>query len=405
MDAHRPRRAPARSAALLVALLAVTACATEPPAAETPATPTDSHGIDGGGAAEVAAPARGLVVAGEDGAATLLDLETEERIALADARDDLESIQSDGRLLYRAHGVGGRASVEVIDTGRWTVPHGDHSHSFRGEPHVLGTLDGTGIPRVTAGEQRAALLFDGEVVTLAHDDLVAGLDGAPRVGVDTTGPVIPFAGHLLVPTDGTTIQVVDGDGTPVSGESVPCSAVTDADITRVGAVYSCAEGAVLFTRAVGGAIVGESIPLPARGASAMQLSGRTDRPDLAGVTADGAWLLDVRQRTWTQLVSEVPLVRAAAIGDDDGRTVAIDAEGCIRVLASDGAVLARTEPLVAASLADAASRDRVQLIVDGRYAYVSDPAGGVVLELDHRDDLGVTRTFTDLDPWLVELVG
>lgn len=408
MDAHRPRRAPRRSAAaasLVVVLLTLTACATETPAAEPPATPTTSaHGIDGGGAAEVAAPARALVVAGEDGAATLLDLETEERTALADARDDLVRIQSDGRLLYLAHGAGGRASVEVIDTARWTVPHGDHSHSFRGEPHVLGTLDGSGIPRVAAGEQRAALLFDDEVVTLAHDALGDGLGVAPRIAAEATGPVIPYAGHLLVPTDGATIQVADGDGTPVSGEGVPCSAVTDADITRVGAVFSCAEGAVLFTRAVGGAVVGESIPSPA-GAAPTQLSGRTDRPDLAGVAADGAWLLDVRQRTWTPLVSEVPLVRAAAVGDDDGRTVAIDAEGRIRVLASDGAVLARTEPLVAASLADAASRDRVQLIVDGRYAYVSDPAGGVVRELDHRDDLRVSRTFTDLDPRFVQLVG
>ncbi|MCK2035325.1 ABC transporter [Microbacterium sp. SSW1-49] len=405
MDAHRPRRAPARSAALLVVLLTLTACGTSRPAAETPDAPTaDAHRIDGAGAAEVAAPARALVISGDDGAAILLDLETEERATLADARGDLVSIQSDGRLLYLAHGAGDRTSVDVIDTARWTVPHGDHSHSFRGEPRLLGTLDGGGIPRVAAGAQRAALHFDDEVVTLAHDDLVDGLDAAPRIGAAATGPVVPFAGRLLVPTGGG-IQVADDDGTAVPGDAIPCTAPTDVDITRVGAVFSCAEGAVLFTRAVGGVVVGESIPYPAGAAPATQLSGRTDRPDLAGVAADGAWLLDVRQRTWTPLVSEVPLVRAAAVGDDDGRTVAIDAEGRIRVLASDGAVLARTEPLVAASLGDAASRDRVQLIIDGQYAYVSDPVAGVVHELDHRDDLRVARTFTDLDPWFVELVG
>lgn len=405
MDAHRPRRAPARSAALVVVLLTLTACGTSSPAAETPATPTTAaHGIDDGGAAEVAAPARALVVAGEDGAATLLDLETEERANLAEPRDDLVSIQSDGRLLYLAHGAGARgASVEVIDTARWTVPHGDHSHSFRGEPRLLGTLEGDGIPRISAGEQRAVLQFDGELVTLAHDALGDGLDDAPRIGAEATGAVVPYAGHLLVPNGGV-IQVADDDGTAAPGDGIPCTDPTDADITRVGAVFSCAEGAVLFSREVGGAVVGESIPSPA-GTAPTQLSGRTDRPDLAGVTADGVWLLDVRQRTWTRLVSEVPLVRAAAVGDDDGRTIAIDTEGSIRVLGSDGALLARTEPVVTAFLAAAASRDRVQLIVDGRHAYVSDPAAGVVLELDHRDGLRVSRTFTDLDPWFVQLVG
>ncbi|MHC9046323.1 hypothetical protein ACYX8G_17190 [Microbacterium saperdae] len=413
MDAHRPLRAPrpstaARSTALLVAVLALTACSASTSASDSPAesrTGPDAHGIDGGGAAEVAAPARALVIAGHDGSATLLDLETQERTTLAEARDDLVSIQSDGRLLYLAHGAGDRTSVEVIDTARWTVPHGDHSHSFRGEPRALGALDGDGLPRITAGEQRGALRFDGELLLLGHDALGDGLDAAPRAGIDAAGPVVPFVGHLLVPSGGTEIQVADEDGVPVPGSGIPCTVPTDADITRVGVVFSCAEGAVLFVREVGGAVAGESIPYPEGAVPTAQLHGRTDRPDLAGVAADGAWLLDVRQRTWTLLASDVTLVRATAVGDDDSRTIAIDVDGRIRIIGADGALLARTEPLVAASLRDASSRDRVQLIVDGQFAYVSDPTAGVVHELDHLDDLRVSRTFTDLDPWFVQLVG
>jgi hypothetical protein len=104
------------------------------------------------------------------------------------------------------------------------------------------------------------------------------------------------------------------------------------------------------------------------------------------------------------LPSDVPLLQAAALGDDDSRTVVIDADGRVRVLAADGAVLARTEPLLAASVADPALRDRVQLLVDARHAYVIDPATGVVHEIDHGDGT-VTRTFTDLDPWFVQQVG
>jgi hypothetical protein len=67
-------------------------------------------------------------------------------------------------------------------------------------------------------------------------------------------------------------------------------------------------------------------------------------------------------------------------------------------------VLVRTEPLLAASVADPLLRDRVQLLVAARHAYVTDPATGDVHEIDHGDGR-VTRTFGDLDPWFIQQVG
>lgn len=65
----------------------------------------------------------------------------------------------------------------MFDAARWTVPHGDHTHSFRGEPRLLGALDGAGDARVVAGQQRAAVAFEsGELVILAHDLLDEGLE-------------------------------------------------------------------------------------------------------------------------------------------------------------------------------------------------------------------------------------
>ncbi|CAH0234378.1 hypothetical protein SRABI76_02840 [Microbacterium oxydans] len=397
MSSPRPRLLPVH-AVLLLAMLGVTACASDARPAPAAEPTTDAHDVGAGDAAEVAAPARALVIADADGALTLLDLATEERTALAEASGGVERIDSDGRLLFVAHD----SAVDVIDTARWTVPHGDHTHSFLGDAGPLGSIDGDG-GSVRGGEQSATVQFEGEVVVLPHDDL--SLEHAVRLDIAADGPVLAFAGHLLVPSGGA-IEVHDGSGDPITGAAVPCADVSDADITRVGAVFACADGAVLFTREVGGVVAGEAIPAPPGAPASTDLAGRTGRPDLAGVAGEqGAWLLDVRQRTWTLLASEVPLRRAVALGDDESRTIAVDAEGRALILGRDGAVLARTEPLVAASIADPASLDRLQLIVDAQSAYLSDPAAGAVYELDHTDDLRLTRTFTDLDPWFVQQVG
>lgn len=413
MDVFSLRRS-SMAATTLIALLSLAACAASsaPDAVSTPAS--DGHGVEAGAAAEVASPALALVIGDAAGVVTLLDLETEDRAEISAARPDIEKIDSDGRLVYIAHRSGERTTVDVVDTARWTAPHGDHTHSFLGGPRLLGTLEGAGDATVTAGEQRATIRFDdGDLVVLAHDDLAddfaAGyaddLADPALAGIRIAGPVVPFADHLLAAMADAAIEVVDATGAPDPALATPCTAASDADVTRVGVVFTCAEGAVLFTREVGGALAVERIPYPAGAAGSTALSGRSDRPDLAGVAGDrGAWLLDVRERQWTLLPSDVPLVRAVAIGDDDGRTVALDADGRVRVLSSDGTVLARTEPLLAASLADAALRDRVQLIVDAQHAYVSDPAAGAVHEIDHADAV-VARTFADLDPRFLGQVG
>lgn len=405
-SASRTASRTASVAAAVGLLLGITACAPAAPTAPATSAAPDAHGIDAGDAAEVAAPALALVIADGRGELTLLDLDTEERSTLAPAREDVTGLFGDGRLVYRAHDAEGGTAVEVIDSARWTVPHGDHTHSFRGGPRALGTLEGEGEVRVVAGAQRATVTFaSGELVLLVHDALADGLDAAPRATVDASGPVAFLADHRLVPTAGAGIELLDPAGSPVPGAVTPCTNPSDADLTRVGVVFSCTEGAVLFTREVGGAIAAETIPYPAAVAPVTSLAGRTDRPDLAGVAGEqGAGLLDVRQRQWMLLPSDVPLLRAAALGDDDSRTVVIDADGRVRVLASDGEVLARTEPLLAASVGDPALRESVQLLVDAQHAYVTDPATGVVHEIDHRDGT-VTRTFADLDPRFVQQVG
>lgn len=399
-------RRPLLAFVLAASVVAIAGCASSGPAPQE----RTAHLVDGAdGAAEVAAPAAALVVVGRRGDVTLLDLETEERAVIAEADGALAI--GGGRFVHLVREHAESVTVEVVDTGRWTVPHGDHSHSFRAEPRVVGSLEGRGPAgdvRIGVGQASTAVRFgDGEIASFAHDAETPDAEALPadspagdeRMPADAaSAPPFPFAGHLLV-ADAEAIRVLDETGEPV-GDATPCAEPSDVDLTRVGAVFVCAGGAVLFTRQTGGDVLAERIPHPA-GARVSGLAGRADRPDLAGVAGDGgAWLLDVRARTWSPLPSEVLLVRAVALGDDASRTAAIDRDGRLRILGPDGTLLLISEPLHGG----AASSDRTQLLVDADSAYVTDPEAGVV----HEIDLGtarIIRTFADLDPQIMQLVG
>lgn len=383
-------------AALLASGLAGCAASSEPDPAQTTSAAGDV--VDGGGAAEVAEPALALIVADERGALTLVDLATEDRTTIAGpGGPGLVDVGSDGRFVFVVREQAGRGVVGIVDSGRWTMPHGDHSHYFRGEPRILGEVEGEGRARLGIGADATVIRFAGEAAVVDHEELGEGTVDPERSALPGDRPTVTIAGQLVGATDA---------GIEAPAAVAPCREAGDAVLTRVGVVFACADGAVLLSREVGGGVSAEAVPYPPDAAApAPVLAGRPDRPDLAGVAGDrGAWLLDVRERTWTLLPTDTPIVAAAAVGDDEARTAVVAADGTVRVLAPGAAVLARSEPILAAAVADPALRDRVRLLVDGDHAWVSDPAGGSVIEID-LDDGRTIRTFTGLHPWAVELVG
>lgn len=385
---------------LLAAFLAseLAGCAASADPEPVPTTSVAGDVVDGGGAAEVAEPARALIVADERGALTLVDLATEDRTTISGPGDPgVVDVGSDGRFVFVVREQEGRGVVGIVDSGRWTMPHGDHSHYFRGEPRVLGEVEGEGRARLGIGADATVIRFDGEAAVVDHDDLGEGAVDPDLSALPGDRPAVVIAGQLIGATDA---------GVEAPAAIAPCREAGDAVLTRVGLVFGCADGAVLLSRDIGGSVSVEAIPYPPDvAAPAAVLAGRPDRPDLAGVAGDrGAWLLDVRERSWTLLLTDTPVIAAAAVGDDDARTAVVAADGTVRVLAPDATVLARSEPILAAAVADPALRDRVRLLVDGDHAWVSDPAGGSVIEID-LDDAHTTRTFRDLQPWTVELVG
>lgn len=412
---HSSRARLAPLAATTLALVALTGCAA-PDAAPTP-TATASTGGHGyvAGAEELSEARLSLVSGSAAGELSLLDLVTEEEFALLDAADtDVTGLSGDGRFLFRIERSGEQTSVQIVDSGVWTVEHGDHFHYYRAEPRTIGAVSGAGPAAVHTADRRTAVTFpeSGEVLVLSHDDLGDGVVGDPqRVSIEPHAGALalPFGGMLLATAPDETgvpasVEVIGADGV---GASIPCAEASSATITRVGAVFTCATGAVLATEA-GDQVTFEEIPYPAgvAAAPATSLQGRTGRPSVAGLAGGaGAWRLDARTRAWVLLSTETPLLAVTAVADEVNLTVAVDVTGRIAVLDAAGAVIATTEPELAATAADPTAAAHLRVIVDAHRAYVSDPAQHRVLEIDYRDGARIARTFSVADATFLEQVG
>lgn len=400
-----------------LAVLALAGCAATPP--ETAPTPTETdvpHGYVEG-AVEGVEPQLHLATIDATGELGLLDLLTEEAstIDVSSAIGDLTgttSVSTDGRYVFASNAATGELSI--ADTGVWTVDHEDHSHYYRATPAAVGVLEGTGEATVhTAGTVTGVWFAEsGEGVVLDHEALgdgeiveLARIDGEPH-----DGALVPFDGKIIATDNASSsLQVYTADGEQVDGATAACEAYSGTITTSVGAAFGCADGAVLAISGPDDSVVFERIPFPAGAASAGTAPAGTDstatpatdfgarkgRPSVAALAGStGAWLLDTRERNWTLLPTEVPLLQVDAADDRDGNVVALAADGRLLVLdPTTGATLAATEPLLAASVADPLLLAGVELTVDTNRAYINAVAEGIVYEIDYADGARIARQF------------
>lgn len=401
-----------RSALPAIALLAavLTGCAATPAEPAAPASGTSAgHGhIEG--ATEVSEPPLGLMTIDPAGVVEHLDLLDESRAALGEVAPPI-AVSGDGRYLF----ADDRAGVTVIDSGRWTWDHVDHFHYYRAEPRIVGSVTGAGPASVattnssTTGSTGVFFAESGEAVLL---DTAALSDGeiverfrtavAPHDGL-----LVPIGSFALVtvPDGGevATLAVLDATGAAVPDAVVECVGAQGTITTRVGAVVGCADAAVLAT-VRGGGVELERIEYPAgtTAPAATAFANREGRPTVAGLAGDeGIWLLDTRARAWTLLPAPQPLAQVTAVDDDAGHVLALARDGRVLVLdGGSGAVLARTEPLVADPLV-AEPEDgggRPHLIADQQRAYLNAPAEQKLFEIDFADGARIAREFTTTSP-------
>ncbi|GLW98441.1 ABC transporter [Microtetraspora sp. NBRC 16547] len=402
------RKANAALAATVSAAMLLAGCASvntaDVNAAGTPvqrdeATP---HGYVEG-AEETAEPQARLVIAdGDTGSAYVLDPSTGKVAAVGGAGSaDGGAVGADGRFAYLT-APGGRAT-RVIDSGAWTVDHGDHSHYYRADAREVGIVTG-GRPRTVFGDAGAiALTFDDgtakvlDRVALDRGDVV---ETAALVVGGRYGAVVPYGGHLLVPGTGPgggaadRVEVRGRDGGPVAGIGEPCPEPRGAAVTRRGAVFGCADGALLVTER-GGVFSGEKLRYPGNPSEDDRVREFAHRPGsttLAGRTGDrGIWVLDLSARKWT-LLKTGPAVAVTAIGDG-APVLSLTADGVLHSYDAGSGEEIATAKLLAAPSSGSDEPPAPTIQVDASRAYVNDPVAKAVHEIDYNDDLRRARTF------------
>ncbi|MFL0564579.1 hypothetical protein ACH0CG_02395 [Microbacterium sp. 179-I 1D1 NHS] len=384
-----------------VLALSLAGCQSAPAPATAPEPTGDGHGAIAG-ATELSEPALHLTSVTPAGEVRHLDL-LDEATETLDEIAPPTSLETDGRFLY----AGSDGNVGIVDSGVWTWNHVDHFHYYEASAAVLGDLAGDGEPTVVASDLGAGVRFDGgEAVLLDLDALKKGrIEERFRLDVPAgPGMVVPLPTGALV-TDADRLRHVDAAGAEI--ETVPCTDPAGSIATNVGVVVGCADGAILAVTDADGTAF-ERIPYP-DGAQDRVLSfaAREGRPTVAGATdGDAFWLLDTRERTWTRIDAGEPLARVAAVDDADQHVVALTEKGEVLVIDGEsGNALARTKPLVAASLADPALAAGVTLQIDANRTYLNGPAENVMFEIDHADSARIARTFEADAPAFVAETG
>ncbi|TDE51501.1 hypothetical protein E1295_18555 [Nonomuraea mesophila] len=366
-------------AAALAGLVLLAGCARQPLPHEPAPTP---HGYVAG-AEEMPEPQSRLLLAGDRaGAVHVLDLLTG-KVSPVDGVEQVESVTGDGRFAYLTTASG---ELRVVDTGAWTVDHGDHVHYYRAAARGLGTLRGRPPYTVHADAAVTAVRSsDGTVRLLDRARMDKG--EAAETARFTAAVAVPYAEHVVAAVGGE-VRIMTRDGEP--GRVVgACEDAAGAAVTRRGAVLGCAHGALLVTEEDGrfGSVRIPYPRVPSADRRAREFRHRPGSTILAAKAGDaGVWVLDVTARTWRRLTTG-PAVAVNAAGD--GMPVL--------VLTRDG-VLHAYEP------GSGEERARTELLrtpltgtpaieVDTARAYVNDPAGRTVHEIDYNDGLRRARTF------------
>lgn len=412
------RTAPARISgavsALSAAALLLTGCmapagspagpaSSGPPAAETP------HGYVAG-AAEAAEPQARLTAVSADGQVSVTD-PADESVTELGTFPGVKAATGTGRFVFLSNPEDG--TVHVVDAGGWTVNHGDHRHYYSAEPRVVGSINGPDPGSIASNDGRSAVFFgDGTVAVLDHEDLGAGTVTETRFTVAAhRGVAVPFGDSVLVSAaepgaeHASAVGLYSADGRRAGITGARCPELEGHAVTRTGAVFGCADGALVITAGDSGAPVARHIPYPdtddgaAPGVErARAFDHRPGSNELAAVAGTaGAWHFDAAAEAWQLLATPEPLLTAAAAGDGT-RVLGLGTGGTLFAL--------NTGPVPAVSpvdtsrhlLAGPAAPDTVPgLEIDPERAYINDEHSGSIVEIDYADGL---RTARELDPGL-----
>ncbi|GGW99243.1 lipoprotein [Streptomyces malachitofuscus] len=390
-------------AALVALALLTTGCAGQdtdsPPSGPSPGTTAPPHGYVEG--AQEAAEQQSRLVLNDPvtGDTRVLDLITGEAHEAPPVKG-AEKLSTDGRFAhFRTPG-----GTRVLDGGAWTVDHGDHVHYYRAAIRDVGRIPADAGARVRGDTAVTAVTGDdGRAVTYRRADLEKGSVGSARALPGThAGTAVPYAEHLLTLTDDEkgvpVVTVHDRKGGRSAIPDAACEDPAGDAVTRRGVVFGCADGALLISED-DGRFTAERIPYDGEvppGQRATSFRHRAGSDTLTAPAGDRAvWVLDVTGRTWTR-VRTGPVVAANTAGEGSPLLV-LETDGSLHGYdIATGEQSARTAPLLTGERPAGADGSAPVVEVDRSRAYVNDPDGRRVFEIDYNDGLRIARTF-DLD--------
>ncbi|WP_037805053.1 hypothetical protein [Streptomyces sp. NRRL F-5135] len=402
---------PWATAALLLTTQLTTSCTGDGDNAARP-TPTSSSATPHGfieGAREAAEQQSRLILNDpESGNTRVLDLisgkaHTTARVAGA------VRLGTDGRFGY----VHTAESTHVLDSGAWTVDHGDHVHYYRAAIRDVGDL-AAGREAQVRGDAAVTAVTDEDGRVALHDrsKLEKGEIGSSRtLSGAYAGAVVPYAEHLLGLTekgDTTRPAVFDRQGKRVASPEAECEDPRGDTVTRRGVVLGCADGALLV-HAENGSFTAEKIPYDDAVPEGQRAVDLRQRPGGDTLTApagnDAVWILDVTERTWAR-VETGPVVAANTAGEGSPLLV-LETDGALHGYdIATGEHIARTERLLTGKQRAGTDGTAPVIEVDRSRAYVNDPGGKRVFEIDYNDGLRVARSFAlDIEPVLMAETG
>ncbi|MGC5531070.1 hypothetical protein [Streptomyces sp. SR-10] len=392
---------PWASAALVLTALLTTSCAGEkydaaqPDARPSSATP---HGYVEGAKEAAEQQSRLLLNDPDSGNTRVLDLVTGKVHKAAGVKDAVR-LGMDGRFGY-LQAPGG---THVLDSGAWMVDHGDHVHYYSAPTRDVGEIPAGSQARIRSDVAVTAVADEnGRTVLYDRTKLEKGRIVTSRTLRGTyTGAVVPYEEHLLAFANkgGTTeLVVLDRRGERVASPEVTCEAPRGDAVTRRGVILGCADGALLV-RAQGGAFAVERISYGKRVPEQERATTFRHRPGSDTLTAlagdDAVWVLDVAEGSWKR-VETGPVVAVNTAGEGSPLLV-LEADGSVHGYdITTGKRTVRTKPLLTAGKRDDSDGNAPVIEVDRSRAYVNDPEGKKVFEIDYNDGLRIARSF-DLD--------
>lgn len=400
-------------AALVAVSVFTTGCAGQNDDASAPkasASASAPHGYVEGAQEKAEQQSRLLLNDPGTGDTRVLDLITGKTQEVS-RRTGTTGLTTDGRFGY-FHTSGG---AHVLDGGAWMVDHGDHVHYYRAAVRDVGRLPGGPGPRVRSDAAVTTVTDeDGRASIYRRTELEKGKVGSPRTLPGTqAGVVVPYAEHLLSLTDdgqdAARLTVYDREGKPVASPDAACQDPRGDAVTRRGVVLGCGDGALLVREADGTFTAqkipyGEDVPEKERATAFRHRPGSDTLTAPAGDRA--VWVLDVTERTWTR-VKTGPVVSANTAGEGSVLIV-LETDGSLHGYdITTGKQVSKTKPLLTGTPEAGTEGNTGPVIeVDRSRAYLNDPKGKRVYEIDYNDNLRVARTFDlDIEPALMVETG